>query len=86
MPQAVPQRTGAVLPQHDSRFVRIRRSPAAAAVPGLRANPREASASRKELHEGDDLPALRTQIDRLAVLCQLDLSRYDNITRPLVRN
>ncbi len=35
------------------------------------------------LHEADDLLALRTEIGRLAMACDLDISRDDNISRLL---
>ena len=39
--------------------------------------------SLNELHEGDDLLALRTQIGRLALVCGVDISRDDNVTHLL---
>lgn len=39
--------------------------------------------SLSEMHGGDDLLALRTQIGRLAVLCDVDISRDGNLTRLL---
>ena len=39
--------------------------------------------SLNEMHEGDALLTLRTQIGRLAVLCNVDISRDDNVTHLL---
>lgn len=38
---------------------------------------------QSELHSGDDLLALRTHIDRLAIACDLDISHGDTVTRLL---
>lgn len=39
--------------------------------------------SINELHNGDDLLALRTHIGRMAIACGVDISRNDNVSRVL---
>ncbi|KAF0161679.1 MAG: hypothetical protein FD157_4120 [Rhodocyclaceae bacterium] len=38
---------------------------------------------QSELHSGDDLLALRTHINRLAIACDLDINHGDTVTRLL---